>query len=127
MGSDELNPCLSCGACCAFYRASFYWAEANDSPGGRVPVEMTSRLSEFRLVMNGTDQKNPRCVALNGEIGLRVYCSIYECSPSICHSFPVAWENGEPNDMCDKARLAWGLTVLDPLSPNKPGNIPRAA
>ena len=23
-----VNPCLSCGACCAFYRASFYWSEA---------------------------------------------------------------------------------------------------
>jgi len=21
------NPCLSCGACCAFFRASFHWLE----------------------------------------------------------------------------------------------------
>ncbi|EGR9493162.1 YkgJ family cysteine cluster protein, partial [Escherichia coli] len=22
------NPCMTCGACCAFFRVSFYWAEA---------------------------------------------------------------------------------------------------
>ncbi|MDX1269447.1 MAG: YkgJ family cysteine cluster protein, partial [Oceanisphaera sp.] len=21
------NPCLTCGACCAFFRVSFYWGE----------------------------------------------------------------------------------------------------
>ncbi|EEX7666747.1 YkgJ family cysteine cluster protein, partial [Escherichia coli] len=23
------NPCMTCGACCAFFRVSFYWAEAD--------------------------------------------------------------------------------------------------
>ncbi|EAX0008081.1 YkgJ family cysteine cluster protein, partial [Salmonella enterica] len=22
-----LNPCMTCGACCAYFRVSFYWAE----------------------------------------------------------------------------------------------------
>ena len=26
---SNLNPCMTCGACCAFFRVSFYWAEAN--------------------------------------------------------------------------------------------------
>ncbi|HBP8873638.1 TPA: YkgJ family cysteine cluster protein, partial [Escherichia coli] len=25
------NPCMRCGACCAFFRVSFYWAEADDA------------------------------------------------------------------------------------------------
>ncbi|EMK5322830.1 YkgJ family cysteine cluster protein, partial [Escherichia coli] len=25
---SNLNPCMTCGACCAFFRVSFYWAEA---------------------------------------------------------------------------------------------------
>ncbi|MBB8903342.1 YkgJ family cysteine cluster protein, partial [Escherichia coli] len=25
---SDLNPCITCGACCAFFRVSFYWAEA---------------------------------------------------------------------------------------------------
>ena len=28
--SDSLNPCVTCGACCAHFRVSFYWAEADD-------------------------------------------------------------------------------------------------
>ncbi|EGM7481565.1 YkgJ family cysteine cluster protein, partial [Escherichia coli] len=22
---SNLNPCMTCGACCAFFRVSFYW------------------------------------------------------------------------------------------------------
>ncbi|THB82127.1 YkgJ family cysteine cluster protein, partial [Pantoea allii] len=25
--SEISNPCVSCGACCAHFRVSFYWAE----------------------------------------------------------------------------------------------------
>ncbi|OZZ73507.1 zinc/iron-chelating domain-containing protein, partial [Klebsiella pneumoniae] len=25
---SEINPCMTCGACCAYFRVSFYWAEA---------------------------------------------------------------------------------------------------
>lgn len=32
----ENNPCVSCGACCAYFRVSFYWAES-ESGGGTVP------------------------------------------------------------------------------------------
>jgi len=32
------NPCLSCGACCAAFRVSFYWREADGGEsGGAVP------------------------------------------------------------------------------------------
>ncbi|HCB0868544.1 TPA: YkgJ family cysteine cluster protein, partial [Klebsiella pneumoniae] len=23
---SEINPCMTCGACCAYFRVSFYWA-----------------------------------------------------------------------------------------------------
>ncbi|ENO4720751.1 YkgJ family cysteine cluster protein, partial [Escherichia coli] len=38
------NPCMTCGACCAFFRVSFYWAEADDA-GGNVPVSLTEQIS----------------------------------------------------------------------------------
>jgi hypothetical protein len=111
-----LNPCLKCGACCAFFRASFYWTEADEvSPGG-VPIEMTDKLDDFRLVMKGTNQLNPRCVCLSGEIGQRVFCNIYEQRSSTCVNFNASWINGERNIRCDKARLAWGLIALTPES-----------
>ena len=107
------NPCIACGACCAFYRASFYWAEADDA-GGTVPVELTEKLNDFRRVMRGTNQANPRCVALVGTIGRHIYCSIYEKRSSVCRDFPVAWENGQPNPRCDAARAHWGLLPITP-------------
>ncbi|EEV2467373.1 YkgJ family cysteine cluster protein, partial [Escherichia coli] len=62
------NPCMTCGACCAFFRVSFYWAEADDA-GGKVPVSLTEQISPFHRCMRGTSQKNPRCVALAGTPG----------------------------------------------------------
>ncbi len=59
------NPCMTCGACCAFFRVSFYWAEA-DYAGGNVPASLTEQISPFHRCMRGTNQKNPRCVALTG-------------------------------------------------------------
>ncbi len=59
------NPYMTCGACCAFFRVSFYWAEADDS-GGNVPASLTEQTSPFHRCMRGTNQKNPRCVALAG-------------------------------------------------------------
>ena len=138
---EAVNPCITCGACCAYYRASFYWSEADGSTGGTVPVELTEKLNDFRRVMCGTNQKNPRCVALLGEIGTSVGCSIYELRSSICRDFDVSWLNGVHNERCDRARQAWGLEPLpepaftpdensdDPqhTAPPKRPPLPRAA
>jgi len=108
------NPCLLCGACCAFYRASFYWAEADDAPGGRVPAAMTVQVSTMLRAMRGTDNNRPRCCALEGEIGQAVSCKIYPLRASPCREFAPSWENRIHNPQCDKARLAWGLPPLSP-------------
>ena len=75
------NPCLSCGACCAHPRASFYWAEADDAPGGQVPAQLTEQVHAHLRCMKGTNEKSPRCVAPQGEIGKQVACAIYELRP----------------------------------------------
>ncbi|HQI80313.1 MAG TPA: YkgJ family cysteine cluster protein [Deltaproteobacteria bacterium] len=111
---DKPHPCLTCGACCAYFRASFYWAEADDATPGGVPVEMTRKLNQYRRSMLGMDGAHPRCIALEGEIGRSVYCSIYERRASVCRVFTPSWENGEPNERCDRARAAWGLEPLRP-------------
>lgn len=111
-----VNPCLKCGACCAFFRASFYWGEADEATPGGVPIEMTQKLDDFHLVMKGTNQPKPRCECLFGEIGRRVFCMIYENRASICRDFEASYLHGERNIRCDKARLAWGLKPLNPES-----------
>lgn len=108
------HPCLSCGACCALYRASFYWSEADDSPGGTVPAAMTVQISPMQRAMRGTDHRIPRCCALQGKIGESVHCSIYTQRASPCRDFLPSWEMNTRNERCDKARHHWGLPPLQP-------------
>jgi Fe-S-cluster containining protein len=127
MNLETLNPCLNCGACCAYYRASFYWAECDDVLPGGVPVELTQDFNSFYRVMVGTDQKNPWCTALLGIIGKRVSCNIYERRASVCRDFDPSWQKGAHNERCDKARIRWGLEPLTPDCWYNPGDLPKAA
>lgn len=108
------NPCVRCGACCAFYRASFYWAECDDATFGGVPVELTKKMNDFRSVMLGSYGDKPRCIALEGEIGTEVRCAIYARRATVCRDFQPSWLDGVQNERCDQARLAWGLPALWP-------------
>ncbi|ABC27988.1 predicted Fe-S-cluster oxidoreductase [Hahella chejuensis KCTC 2396] len=99
------NPCLSCGACCASFRVSFYWAEADAESGGVVPLEFTEKLNPWRSVMIGTNQPQPRCHALCGDIGGYTTCSIYEQRPTPCREFEAGSEG------CLKARAKHGLSL----------------
>jgi Fe-S-cluster containining protein len=114
LSMETINPCLTCGACCAFFLASFYWAETTvGSPDG-VPEQLTEKLNDFRVQMKGTRGKKPRCIALTGEIGRSVACSIYAQRASVCRDFPPSLLDGVVNERCDKARLAHGLKPLTP-------------
>ena len=75
------NPCISCGACCAHFRVSFYWAE---SEAKGLAVELTEQINSFFSCMKGTNQAAPRCDALAGEIGGQVACTVYEQRPEAC-------------------------------------------
>lgn len=107
----DTSPCLSCGACCAFFRVSFYWAELA-SAGGQVPDSHADPLPPHRAVMRGTHSATPRCAALQGRVGEAVCCSIYENRPSPCREFTSSVEvpGGAPD--CERARRAVGLPPL---------------
>ncbi len=102
------SPCLSCGACCAHFRVSFYWGECQ-STGGTVPDELTLQISSHHACMKGTQSNPPRCVALVGEVGTRVSCSIYENRSSTCREFDILNEDGSANEACTRARALHGL------------------
>ncbi|EPO5264480.1 YkgJ family cysteine cluster protein [Providencia rettgeri] len=111
------TPCVSCGACCAYFRVSFYWAEA-ESGGGVVPQHLTEQITPFMSCMHGTNQKqNTRCTALEGTIGECVSCSIYAQRPTPCREFEQSWQDGVYNEACDRARAAHGLPPLEPHQP----------
>jgi Fe-S-cluster containining protein len=106
------HPCLTCGACCAFFRVSFHWSEADPDLGGRVPLELTDSLRSHERVMRGTSQAQPNCVALDADIGRYSRCTIHDRRPSVCAAVPASWEFGAASAQCDKARQAHGLALL---------------
>lgn len=120
MSVVAFNPCVSCGACCAHYRISFYWSEACHEAGGTIPAELTEQVNKHFVAMKKTKCDSPRCIALEGTIGVNVSCSIYPERSSTCREFAIAWENGEPNEKCNKARKAYGLSPIEPPQPFAP-------
>lgn len=104
MSDAELeSPCVRCGACCAAFRVSFYWAEAE---GRRLPVELIEPVSPWLACMRGTWSATPRCVALQGEVGKSAHCSVYSARPEPCREV-------QPGDaQCSKAREKFGLAPL---------------
>jgi|SRR5690606_32315876 len=115
------NPCLTCGACCAHFRVSFYWGECR-SAGGCVPDEKVVQVTPHLVAMKGTDTKPARCVGLLGEVGQSVRCTFYEQRSTTCREFEASWTHGEPNPACDAARAAHGLPPLTP--PQSPDQTP---
>lgn len=109
------NPCIGCGACCSFFRVSFYQGEL-ESVGGYVPDDHIVPINMFYVAMKGTEiVNNKKCIGLEGKVGCDASCSIYNARPSPCREFLASYENGtdihEPR--CDKARIAHGLKPLN--------------
>ena len=97
--------CQQCGACCAYFRVSFYWAEADDAPGGTVPADLTEQVNPHLRCMKGTGVRPARCVSLQGEVGRAVACGIYPQRSSTCRGLQAG------DEQCRKARQHHGLPV----------------
>jgi len=105
------NPCTRCGACCASFRVDFSRQELL-SEGGTVPDGLTVDLTESLCRMRGTDHAAPRCAALQGRVGERAGCGIYEWRPSPCRDFGMRAPLGIGDDACQRARARHGLPPL---------------
>lgn len=104
--------CLTCGACCVSpFQGEGYiqLAEGEEEALIRrlgLPVVDVIPEDEERLVLLGTRvnaQGHRVCRALDGKVGRRVECAIYESRPLLCRQF----EAGSPE--CLQARRAVGL------------------
>ena len=105
------HPCQKCGACCAYFRVSFHWSEIQPESYA-VPEQLTVKISPHLSAMVGTNQKDPHCGSLIGEVGLKVRCEIYDQRPSPCREFQPSFENGIRNESCEKARAAKNMNYL---------------
>lgn len=107
------TPCTVCGACCATYRVTFSRTELDETPGGVVPADLTERIDDRGVFMRGTAGRSPRCVALQGEVGVHACCSIYERRPSPCRAFATEAAFGHGDIGCGDARRLHGLPPLE--------------
>lgn len=109
------TPCTICGACCRYFKIEF-----DIDKNSQVPTNMyQKRSSLWKLlnlrignigIMNGTDKfRQGCCEALDGELGKKSICQIYQTKPNHCGDFPVWMPNGEQNPRCIKAREYYGL------------------
>lgn len=105
-------PCISCGACCATFRVAFRRHEMDSNADGWVPAALTTHLGGEGYCMRGTDAQPPRCVALRGDVGRAVYCSIYAQRPSACRDFAPEAAQGQGQACCGDARRRHGLPPL---------------
>lgn len=90
------------------------------SPGDDVPTrllkyhETHGTLMRETLVPKGVNiQKNPgcgQCVALRGQVGKKVSCSIYARRPKVCREFEVGGYD------CREARARAGIENPDVVS-----------
>ncbi|WP_374347083.1 YkgJ family cysteine cluster protein [Chitinimonas sp.] len=97
------EPCLQCGACCAAFRVSFYWAEAEQRG---LPLALTEQVNGLMSCMRGSWAPQPRCAALQGEVGGATRCSVYLQRPSPCREV-------QPGDeQCRRARARHRLPPL---------------
>lgn len=127
MNSSYKHPCIGCGACCASYRVSFYWreAEASDTETPVLPETFDELAGSFRCMKGTSDKHHPKCISLLGKIGEDAHCGQYESRPSPCRNFIASYESGQRNIRCDEARMRHGLKPLTPkdwIDPNSPPN-----
>src|SRR5512139_3157229 len=98
-----MDECQRCGACCASFRVSFYWAEAW-SRG--LPDLLVEKVNAQMACMAGTNQVDPRCLGLHGTVGRQVNCAVYAMRPEPCREVI-------PGDArCLAARQRHGLPPL---------------
>lgn len=108
---EFVHPCLSCGACCATFRVSFSKQELYNQT--KVPIDAVEDVGGGQMAMKGTNKKySPSCLCLDGRIGQKVSCQIYENRPSPCRKFEASYEHGFKNYKCDEARAKHGLSPL---------------
>lgn len=106
------HPCLSCGACCAFFRASFPFMEV--SARGLDEDSVDELIFPYVAFKGTTRAENKRCVNLAGSLGqFGTACKVYDQRPSCCRDFLPSFEDGlTRNERCDRARAAHALPPL---------------
>lgn len=97
--SPDIYDCQACGACCAYSEDWPRFSLETDEELDAIPEAMVA------ADLSGMKFENGRCVALKGELGKCVGCTIYAVRPIVCRDCMP----GDPE--CLMAREAIGLAI----------------
>ncbi|WP_407177178.1 YkgJ family cysteine cluster protein [Bradyrhizobium sp. STM 3562] len=94
------NPCVTCGACCAYSENWPRFSTEDDAALELIPKQLVNARG------SGMACENDRCAALTGRIGVATSCAIYAIRPDVCRTCM-------PGDAeCTMARRKFGLPAL---------------
>ncbi|WP_024510851.1 YkgJ family cysteine cluster protein [Bradyrhizobium sp. ARR65] len=94
------NPCVTCGACCAYSENWPRFSTEDDAALELIPEQLVNARG------SGMACENDRCAALTGRIGVATSCAIYAIRPDVCRTCMP----GDPE--CTMARRKHGLPAL---------------
>jgi len=80
-----------------------------------VPTTLTQPYTPTTACMRERPDHPGRCIALAGEVGQAVSCTIYANRPSACRDFAPLSAIGFGDEACDEARRHYGLPPLGSL------------
>lgn len=96
--------CLTCGACCQSLLC--VGVRPSDNVAPELCWDITVETDKGEIVVDRylkRDGETLACAALEGTIGERVACTIYETRPKMCHHFDAG------SDRCHAIRRAFGI------------------
>lgn len=99
MPDVSVYDCQSCGACCAYSRDWPRFSLETDEEIARIPAKFVNDAVGCMLSIDN------RCTALEGELGDRVACRVYEVRPIVCRDCMPGDEE------CLIARRHFGMAV----------------
>lgn len=99
MPDGSVYDCQSCGACCAYSRDWPRFSLETDEEIARIPTQFVNDAVGCMLSIDN------RCTALEGKLGERVACRVYDVRPIVCRDCMPGDEE------CLIARRHFGMAV----------------
>lgn len=102
--AEAIPECTGCGVCCNYHLLVPVRREESEDLDEFVEVMLDGIQAEAAI--NRVLPRNPEtgsCKFLNGTLGTRVGCTIYEKRPHVCHDFDAG------SDRCHELRRMYGI------------------
>ena len=89
-----------------WFKTQFAGPEQAEADARGIPIELTEQVNQRFSCMAGTNCANPRCAALDGEVGHKAGCRIYAQRPEPCREVQAG------DAQCATARAKYGMGAV---------------